>query len=122
MSFNLARGYESNSCIRGAYCAAVLITLLNLPLDLPPNSPAWTADQPTLFTGLADFVKRCRELQKASLFQDFTDRIGQSFEGGISAQPGGEAHGAYAFCALGCLAILGAPHRTFARSVLNITK
>lgn len=46
------------------------------------------------------------------------NHVGQSFEGGISAQPNGEAHGAYAFCALGCLAILGAPHRTFAKFVL----
>ncbi|KAI1380329.1 terpenoid cyclases/Protein prenyltransferase [Hypoxylon crocopeplum] len=96
--FRMAIGGEVD--IRGAYCAAVLITLLNLPLDLPTDSPAWTADRPNLFTGLADYVRRC-----------------QTFEGGISAQPDGEAHGAYAFCALGCLAILGAPHRTFARSV-----
>lgn len=34
---------------------------------------------------------------------------GQTFEGGISGQPDGEAHGAYAFCALGCLSILGVP-------------
>ncbi|KAI1768536.1 terpenoid cyclases/Protein prenyltransferase [Hypoxylon sp. FL1150] len=92
--FRMAVGGEVD--IRGAYCAAVLITLLNLPLDLLPGSPAWTEDRPNLFTGLADYVRRC-----------------QTFEGGISAQPNGEAHGAYAFCALGCLAILGAPHRTF---------
>ncbi|OTA80596.1 hypothetical protein M434DRAFT_401672 [Hypoxylon sp. CO27-5] len=94
--FQMAIGGEVD--IRGAYCAAVLVTLLNLPLDLSPDSPAWTDDRPNLFTGLAEYVRRC-----------------QSFEGGISAQPGGEAHGAYAFCALGCLAILGAPHRTFPR-------
>ncbi|KAI0113242.1 terpenoid cyclases/Protein prenyltransferase [Daldinia grandis] len=94
--FRMAVGGEVD--IRGAYCAAVLITLLNLPLELPPDSPAWTPDGPNLFTGLGDYVRRC-----------------QTFEGGISAQPDGEAHGAYAFCALGCLAILGAPHRTFPR-------
>ncbi|KXH55155.1 prenyltransferase and squalene oxidase [Colletotrichum salicis] len=37
--------------------------------------------------------------------------IGQTFEGGISGKPDGEAHGAYAFCALGCLSILDTPHR-----------
>ncbi|KAL7622274.1 CAAX farnesyltransferase (FTase) subunit beta [Parahypoxylon ruwenzoriense] len=95
--FRMSVGGEVD--IRGAYCAAVLITLLNLPLDLSPGSPAWTDGRPDLFTGLAEYVRRC-----------------QNFEGGISAQPGGEAHGAYAFCALGCLAILGAPHRTFARA------
>ncbi|KAI1387428.1 terpenoid cyclases/Protein prenyltransferase [Hypoxylon trugodes] len=94
--FRMAVGGEVD--IRGAYCAAVLITLLNLPLDLSSDSPAWTPDRPNLLTGLAEYVSRC-----------------QTFEGGISAQPDGEAHGAYAFCALGCLAILDAPHRTFAR-------
>ncbi|KAF6804204.1 prenyltransferase and squalene oxidase [Colletotrichum musicola] len=80
--------------VRGAYCAAVIATLLNLPVDLSTDSPAWTPDRPTLFTGLADYVRRC-----------------QTFEGGISGKPDGEAHGAYAFCALGCLSILDAPHR-----------
>ncbi|KAL0941898.1 prenyltransferase and squalene oxidase [Colletotrichum truncatum] len=80
--------------VRGAYCAAVIVTLLNLPLDLSTDSPAWTPERPTLFTGLADYVRRC-----------------QTFEGGISGKPDGEAHGAYAFCALGCLSILDTPHR-----------
>lgn len=35
---------------------------------------------------------------------------GQTFEGGISSRPDAEAHGAYAFCALACLCILGDPH------------
>ncbi|TRX94373.1 hypothetical protein FHL15_004840 [Xylaria flabelliformis] len=82
----------------GAYCAAVLVTILKLPLDLPSDSPSYTPEQPNLFTGLADYVRRC-----------------QTFEGGISARPGAEAHGAYAFCALGCLAVLDAPHRIFPR-------
>ena len=34
---------------------------------------------------------------------------GQTFEGGISGRPDAEAHGAYAFCALACLCILGEP-------------
>ena len=34
---------------------------------------------------------------------------GQTYEGGIAGSPGTEAHGAYAFCALGCLCILGDP-------------
>jgi protein farnesyltransferase subunit beta len=33
----------------------------------------------------------------------------------VSATPGVEAHGAYAFCALGCLSILDAPHRSIPR-------
>lgn len=35
---------------------------------------------------------------------------GQTFEGGISTKPDTEAHGAYAFCALACLCIIGDPH------------
>jgi hypothetical protein len=38
------------------------------------------------------------------------DFAGQTFEGGISAKPDVEAHGAYAFCALACLCVLGDPH------------
>ena len=34
---------------------------------------------------------------------------GQTYEGGIAGAPGTEAHGAYAFCALACLCILGSP-------------
>ncbi|KAI0541937.1 terpenoid cyclases/protein prenyltransferase alpha-alpha toroid [Xylaria digitata] len=94
--FRLTLGGEID--VRGAYCAAVLITILKLPLNLPRDSPSHTPEQPDLFTGLADYVRRC-----------------QTFEGGISARPGAEAHGAYAFCALGCLAILDAPHRIFPR-------
>ncbi|KAI1810506.1 terpenoid cyclases/Protein prenyltransferase [Poronia punctata] len=94
--FRLTLGGEID--VRGAYCAAVLITLLKLPLDLPADSPSRTPECSGLFTGLAEYVRRC-----------------QTFEGGISARPGAEAHGAYAFCALGCLAILDAPHRIFPR-------
>ena len=43
---------------------------------------------------------------------------GQTFEGGISGSPGSEAHGAYAFCALACLSILGPPEETIARFVI----
>ncbi|CRK26622.1 hypothetical protein BN1723_013866 [Verticillium longisporum] len=66
-----------------------------MPLELSPDSPAYTPDgKTTLFTDLADFVRRC-----------------QTFEGGLGGKPDTEAHGAYTFCALGCLAILDAPHR-----------
>ncbi|KAK3381423.1 terpenoid cyclases/protein prenyltransferase alpha-alpha toroid [Podospora didyma] len=95
--FQVGVGGEED--IRGAYCAAVIVTLLNLPLDLTPESPAWTAgSDKNLFSGLAEYVKRC-----------------QTFEGGISGQPNAEAHGAYAFCALGCLSILGDPRRIIPR-------
>ncbi|KAI1436221.1 terpenoid cyclases/Protein prenyltransferase [Xylaria sp. CBS 124048] len=94
--FRMSLGGEID--VRGAYCAAVLITLLKLPLDIPRDSSTGTPEDQDLFTGLADYVRSC-----------------QTFEGGISARPGAEAHGAYAFCALGCLAILDAPYRIFPR-------
>lgn len=40
----------------------VIVSLLNLPLDLTPESPAWTPEHPTLFTRLADYVQRCKYL------------------------------------------------------------
>ncbi|KJR89867.1 protein farnesyltransferase subunit beta [Sporothrix schenckii 1099-18] len=100
--FQMSVGGEED--VRGAYCAAVIISILNLPLDLSPDSPAWTSDKPTLYTGLANYVQRC-----------------QTYEGGISAQPGSEAHGGYAFCALGCLSILDSPNRSIPR-YLNVPR
>jgi len=47
---------------RGAYCASVIIKLLGLPLDLTPESPANKADKSNLFTGVADYVRRCKYL------------------------------------------------------------
>ncbi|KAF4992446.1 hypothetical protein FGRMN_7191 [Fusarium graminum] len=98
--FQMALGGEED--VRGAYCAAVIISLLNLPLELSQDSPARSAGHTGLFTGLADYVHRC-----------------QTHEGGVSAKPGIEAHGAYAFCALGCLSIIDSPHRAIPRH-LNV--
>lgn len=81
--------------VRGAYCALVAITLLDLPWELPESSPA-----------------------RRSGLGDFRDKVGpylsrcQTYEGGIAASPGNEAHGAYAFCALACLCIIGPPGTT----------
>ncbi|KAL2150785.1 hypothetical protein VTH82DRAFT_7348 [Thermothelomyces myriococcoides] len=101
--FQVCLGGEED--IRGAYCAAVIITLLRLPLDLTPESPAYAGDSSVnLFTGVADYVQRC-----------------QTYEGGISGQPNAEAHGAYAFCALGCLALLDHPSRSIS-SCLDIPR
>lgn len=91
--FQVCLGGEED--IRGGYCAAVIVSLLGLPIDLTRESPAWNGEEGrTLFSGLGEYVRRC-----------------QTFEGGISGQPEAEAHGAYAFCALGCLSILDAPER-----------
>lgn len=45
---------------RGAYCAAVIISVLNLPLNLSTKSLACTTEEPTLYTGLAKYVQRCK--------------------------------------------------------------
>lgn len=89
--FRMAKGAEED--IRGAYCAMTAISLLNLPLELPPDSPARKAGLTKLTDKLGEWVGRC-----------------QTYEGGIAGAPSNEAHGAYAFCALACLSILDAPH------------
>lgn len=91
--FTMAEGGEED--IRGAYCAMVIMTLLNLPLELPGDAPAREHGLTTFTDKLAEWVSQC-----------------QSWDGGISAAPGNEAHGAYAFCGLGCLSILGPPKET----------
>ena len=54
----------TSSCLfpesRGAYCAAVIISLLHLPLDLAPDSPARAGGHTRLFDGLAEWVRRCK--------------------------------------------------------------
>ncbi|KFY28474.1 hypothetical protein V493_02916 [Pseudogymnoascus sp. VKM F-4281 (FW-2241)] len=90
--FQMSIGGEVD--VRGAYCAAMLVKLLRLPLHLAEGSPA-KADDFDLFTGLGEYVSRC-----------------QTYEGGIASRPDTEAHGAYAFCALACLCILGDPRVT----------
>ncbi|KXL45271.1 hypothetical protein M433DRAFT_151129 [Acidomyces richmondensis BFW] len=92
--FRMAEGAEED--IRGAYCAMTIITLLNLPLELPPTASARRAGLVRFTDRLGDWIGRC-----------------QTYEGGISAAPNNEVHGAYAFCGLACLSIMGAPHESF---------
>ncbi|KAF2136717.1 uncharacterized protein K452DRAFT_237052 [Aplosporella prunicola CBS 121167] len=89
--FTVTKGGEED--VRGAYCAMVIISLLDLPVQLPPDSPARVKGDETFMTGLPEWISLC-----------------QTFEGGIGGAPDNEAHGAYAFCALACLCIMGAPH------------
>ncbi|KAE8400446.1 terpenoid cyclases/protein prenyltransferase alpha-alpha toroid [Aspergillus pseudonomiae] len=96
--FRVSEGGEED--VRGAYCAMVLLSLLDLPLTLPPDAAARKHGFEKFTSGLSDYLSRC-----------------QTFEGGISGSPGSEAHGAYAFCALACLCILGKPEATISRSV-----
>lgn len=91
--FNMTTGGEED--IRGAYCALTVLSLLNLPLELPDDAPARKHGLTRFTDRLGEWVGRC-----------------QAFDGGISAAPGNEAHGAYAFCGLGALAILGPPKET----------
>ena len=72
-----------------------IISLLNLPLELPPDSPARVNGNETFMTGLPEWISSC-----------------QTYEGGIAGLPQSEAHGGYAFCALACLCILGPPAKT----------
>ncbi|GAB7364064.1 hypothetical protein MBLNU230_g4617t1 [Neophaeotheca triangularis] len=99
--FRMAIGAEED--VRGAYCALTAISLLNLPLQLPPDALAREAGLTSFLDGLGDWVGAC-----------------QTFEGGIAGAPTNEAHGAYAFCALACLSILDAPHISIPK-YLNIT-
>lgn len=88
--------------VRGAYCALVAITLLGLPWQMPDDSPTRAQGLTDFRDGLGEYLSRC-----------------QTYEGGISAGPSNEAHGAYTFCALACLCILGKPRDTITR-YLNV--
>ncbi|ORY13101.1 terpenoid cyclases/protein prenyltransferase alpha-alpha toroid [Clohesyomyces aquaticus] len=91
--FTMSPGGEED--IRGAFCAMVILSLLDLPLELPPDAPSRAHGHTSFMDNLGGWVSRC-----------------QNYEGGISAAPGNEAHGAYAFCGLGCLSIMGSPTET----------
>ncbi|KAH8697720.1 CaaX farnesyltransferase beta subunit Ram1 [Talaromyces proteolyticus] len=107
--FQLVIGGEED--VRGAYCAMVIISLLNLPLDLPPEAEARQHGLRTFVSGLPEYLSRCESLffgGQSSILTKVTS--GQTFEGGLSGKPSAaEAHGAYAFCVLACLCILGKP-------------
>ena len=63
--------------MRGVYCAMVIADILNIK-------------DPELTCGMGDFIASC-----------------QTYEGGISCVPFGEAHGGYTFCGLAALILLG---------------
>ncbi len=85
--FEVCEGGEED--VRGAYCAMVIISLLDLPSDLPIPIHTDGNVLSTFRDGLEGYLAKC-----------------QTFEGGISGAPGNEAHGAYAFCALACLCLM----------------
>ena len=63
--------------VRGTYTAVAVASLMNLLT-------------PELTAGVADYALSC-----------------QTYEGGFGGEPGAEAHGGYAFCAVAALSILG---------------
>ena len=44
----------------GAYCAMVIISLLNLPIDLPSTSAARIKVEDTLITRLPEYLSQCK--------------------------------------------------------------
>jgi hypothetical protein len=59
----IRKGLQADTA-SGVYCAAVAVALLNLPQDLPRDSPAWSREGDTLFTNLPEWLAKC----KSSLF------------------------------------------------------
>ena len=69
--------------MRGLYCALVTADILNL---IEGNDE--------LTRGMGDFIASC-----------------QTYEGGISCAPFGEAHGGYTFCGLAAAILIGEAHK-----------
>lgn len=46
---------------RGAYCAMVIISLLDLPLELPADAPARQYGLETFTSGLPEYLSRCEK-------------------------------------------------------------
>ena len=69
--------------MRGVYCSLVVSDILNI---MEGNNE--------LTRGMGDFIASC-----------------QTYEGGITWVPFGEAHGGYTFCGLAALLILGESHK-----------
>lgn len=104
---------------RAAYCVMVCLSLLNLPLELPDSSPGRVKGNETFLTGLAEWISRC-ECCLPLLGVSANHCPGQTYEGGISDSPDHEAHGAYVFCALACLCIIGEPQEVLPKCVLEL--
>eukprot|EP01026_Neomeris_dumetosa_P011348 TRINITY_DN14086_c0_g1_i3.p2 TRINITY_DN14086_c0_g1~~TRINITY_DN14086_c0_g1_i3.p2 ORF type:complete len:337 (+),score=43.26 TRINITY_DN14086_c0_g1_i3:226-1236(+) len=78
--FTVYEGGEIDA--RGCYCVMAVCKMLRLETDeLVKNS------------NMVQFLKSC-----------------QTYEGGLAGEPGAEAHGGYAFCGLGALALTGNAH------------
>lgn len=58
---------QSSDMASGAYCALTIISILNLPLELPPDSPARVKGDETFLTGLYQWISRCQSRQSEML-------------------------------------------------------
>lgn len=86
--------------MRAAYTVMLFVALLDLPLDLSDKCEARRKHgMRNLTDGLGEWVGRCQS----------------SWEGVIAEKPGREAHGAYAFCGLTALCLLGELRETVNR-------
>ena len=56
-AYNLADAYS------GAYCSMVIVSLLALPLELPPNAPARAHGFTSFLDGLPEYLSRCTRPQ-----------------------------------------------------------
>jgi len=74
--FSFPTNFELEFWKRGTYCALVVASLLNILT-------------PELMKGTPEYIARC-----------------QTYEGGISGEPGNEAHGGYTYCGVASLALL----------------
>lgn len=48
----------------GAYCATTLISLLDLPVDLPLDSPTQAAGLATLTERIPEYLSRCKTIDQ----------------------------------------------------------
>lgn len=49
---------QANTC-SGAYCSMTIISLLALPLELPPNAPTRAHGFTSFLDGLPEYLSRC---------------------------------------------------------------
>ena len=59
MSYSRFSIYQYAYNHSGAYCSMVMISLLALPLELPPNAPARAHGLTSFLDGLPEYLSRC---------------------------------------------------------------
>ena len=56
---------------RGAYCAMTIISLLAIPLELPPNAPSRATGFTSFLDGLPEYLSRCTDACSSSRWYIF---------------------------------------------------